>query len=214
MAVKVNLKKYLAIDGRWQFVPVLKVDGRPQTGTVLIDGVPKKGTHGTFYLDWRENGKRIQKPCGVSPREALDAWRERMAILGGTIEEPEPELETLSPIHISVEDACKACLAQVTAQVAPHICDKPKSPTILRNSEDDSSCQTKAVLNVCCAVGKLRTKPVCLNRANSEMTREAQVHASAHLQGEGVIVRHRSSIGRKVAVEAMGFANEPLAEDG
>ena len=29
MAIRVNLKKYLAIGGRWQFVPVLKIDGKP-----------------------------------------------------------------------------------------------------------------------------------------------------------------------------------------
>ena len=116
MASKVNLKKYIAVDGKWRFVPVLKVDDRPQPGAVLIDGVPKKGTVGTFYLEWRENGKRIQKPCGVTPREALDAWRERMAIEEGTIEEPDSEIENLSPAHVSVEDACQAYLAQVKAR--------------------------------------------------------------------------------------------------
>jgi hypothetical protein len=38
MAAKVNLKKYLAIDGRWQFVPVLKVKGKPEPLVVLIGG--------------------------------------------------------------------------------------------------------------------------------------------------------------------------------
>jgi integrase/recombinase XerD len=116
MASKVNLKKYIAVDGKWRFVPVLKVDDRPQPGVVLIDGVPKKGTEGTFYLEWRENGKRIQKPCGATSREALDAWRERTAILEGTIEQPEPEIESISPAHISVADACKTYLAQVKAR--------------------------------------------------------------------------------------------------
>ena len=43
-AAKVNLKKYLAIDGKWQFVPVLKnADGKPEPSIVLIGGEPTKG---------------------------------------------------------------------------------------------------------------------------------------------------------------------------
>jgi hypothetical protein len=30
MAAKVNLKKYLAIDGKWQFAPILKVNSKPE----------------------------------------------------------------------------------------------------------------------------------------------------------------------------------------
>ena len=60
MAAKVNLKKYLSVGGRWQFVPVLKVKGRPRPDAVLIDGKAVRATSGTFYLEWRENGKRVR----------------------------------------------------------------------------------------------------------------------------------------------------------
>ena len=38
MASKVNLKKYVQLNGKWQFVSVLKIKGKPTPGAVLIDG--------------------------------------------------------------------------------------------------------------------------------------------------------------------------------
>jgi hypothetical protein len=55
-------------------VPVLRQNGLPVPGTVLLDGAPVRSTTGTFYLEFRENGRRIQRPVGTSPREAKDAW--------------------------------------------------------------------------------------------------------------------------------------------
>jgi integrase/recombinase XerD len=71
---KANLKKYTKVDGKWRFVPVLKQNGVPYPGTVIIDGKPVRSTTGTFYLESYENGRRVQKPVGNSPREAKDAW--------------------------------------------------------------------------------------------------------------------------------------------
>jgi len=71
---KANLKKYIKVDGKWRFVPVLKQNGVPYPGTVLIEGEPVRSTTGTFYLELYENGRRIQRPVGASPREAKDAW--------------------------------------------------------------------------------------------------------------------------------------------
>lgn len=39
---KANLKKYIKIDGKWRFVPVLKQNGVPYPGTVMIDGKPRR----------------------------------------------------------------------------------------------------------------------------------------------------------------------------
>jgi len=57
------------------FIPVVKVEGKPKPQLVLIDGKPEfwKGG-GKFFLEWYEDGKRKTKIAGVSPREALDAW--------------------------------------------------------------------------------------------------------------------------------------------
>jgi len=69
---KTHLLKYLPHNGKWQFLPVAKVNGRPKPELVIIDGKPRRGTTGTFYLQWRENGVRRTRPVGTSPREALD----------------------------------------------------------------------------------------------------------------------------------------------
>lgn len=117
MALKVNLKKYLAVDGRWQFFPVLKVKGRPHPEAVLIDGKAVRATSGTFYLEWRENGKRVQKPCGGSPREALDAWETQTGIFDGTIEAV-PEAASLPVTHTSIQCACEEFLTAIRATKA------------------------------------------------------------------------------------------------
>lgn len=99
---KANLKKYTKVDGKWRFVPVLKQDGVPYPGTVVIDGKPMRSTTGTFYLEFYENGRRVQRPVGSSPREAKDAWnqhcnpdKESASILAEE-ENAGPELTTIA----------------------------------------------------------------------------------------------------------------------
>lgn len=92
---RVNLTQYRKVDGNWQFFPVAKSDGRPNPRLVLINGEPVSSKGGTFYLDWREDGKRKRRPCGTTPREALNAWHQQMGIISGEIEvEPETEPDT------------------------------------------------------------------------------------------------------------------------
>jgi integrase len=91
---KANLKQYRKMGGKWQFVPVVKQDGKPNPKLVLINGEPASSKGGTFYVEWREDGKRKQLPCGTTPREALDAWHLQCGILSGAVEQPEePESE-------------------------------------------------------------------------------------------------------------------------
>ena len=70
---KANLKQYRAVNGKWQFVPVVKVNGKPRPQLVLIGGKPERSKGGTFYLEWREDGKRKTRPVGTTSREALNA---------------------------------------------------------------------------------------------------------------------------------------------
>ena len=112
MATKVSLEKYVTLDGRWQFLPVRKVNGKPRPDAVMIEGKAVKGTASTFYLEWRAEGKRVQKPCGSSFREALDAWQTQTAVLDATIEQPDED-EPLPINHVSVKSACDAFLAEV-----------------------------------------------------------------------------------------------------
>jgi integrase len=114
----VNLKKYLAIDGKWQFAPVLKLNGKPEPAVVLIGGEPTRNTSGTFYLEWRENGKRIQQPVGTMVRDAKDAWVAKVEELGG--DAPETQESAPLPIeHLSIKEACDTYLVGVKATKAP-----------------------------------------------------------------------------------------------
>jgi integrase/recombinase XerD len=112
-AQKANLKQYRKIDGRWQFVPVVKTNGKPDPRLVLIDGQPTSSKGGgKFYVEFREAGKRMQRPCGSSPREALDAWQQQMGILSGAIEAPVIEPRDSST---TIDAAVKNFLAGVKA---------------------------------------------------------------------------------------------------
>lgn len=118
MAAKVNLKKYLPIDGRWQFAPLAKVRGWPQPDIVLIGGKAVRGTGGTFYLEWRENGRRIQRPCGTSPGEALDQWAARSGLIAGTSRSA-PKRGSVRTSGVSIQTACEQFLAGIAATRAP-----------------------------------------------------------------------------------------------
>jgi len=59
---KTLLKKYLPFNGKWQFLPLAKINGRPKPELVIIEGKPRRGTSGTFYRERRENGKRRTRP--------------------------------------------------------------------------------------------------------------------------------------------------------
>lgn len=110
---KTNLKKYLSHGGKWQFFPVFKVNGRPKPELVVIDGKARRSTSGTFYLDWREDGKRRTRPVGTTPREALDAWQLQSGIFSGEIEAPE-ELPA-APSSVTIRAAIDVYLAEVRA---------------------------------------------------------------------------------------------------
>jgi hypothetical protein len=54
MAIKqVNLIQYRPVGGRWQFVPVVRKNGKPDPGLMLVDGEPANSKGGRFYLERR-----------------------------------------------------------------------------------------------------------------------------------------------------------------
>lgn len=85
-APSITLKRKIKLNGSWTFVPVAKKNDHYIHDTVLIAGVPTKMTAGTFYLDWREEGKRIQKSVGVNGHEAIEAHRLQTATHKGRAE--------------------------------------------------------------------------------------------------------------------------------
>jgi integrase len=76
----VNLKRKVLLNGEWTFVPVAKKNGNYLPHHVLIRGVSTKVTEGTFYVEWRENRKRIQKAVGGNGHEAIAARETQIAI--------------------------------------------------------------------------------------------------------------------------------------
>jgi integrase len=109
----VNLKQYRRLDGKWQFVPVVKENGKPNPKLVLVSGVPVSSKGGTFYLDWREGGKRLTRPVGTSPREALDAWQLQSGIFSGEIEPPEEPVK--GDKGLTIDNAIEKYLVEVRA---------------------------------------------------------------------------------------------------
>ncbi len=113
---KANLKQYRAVNGKWQFVPVVKIDSKPKPQLVVIDGKPEtwKGG-GKFCLEWYENGRRKTKIAGSSPREALHAWQLQTGILSGKTEAIEEPAEETGDTAITIDAAIQRFLREVTA---------------------------------------------------------------------------------------------------
>jgi integrase/recombinase XerD len=101
------------LDGKWQFVPVVKQDGKPNPKLILVNGEAVSSKGGTFYLDWRENGKRLTRPVGTTPREALDAWQLQSGVLAGEIEAPEEPAG--KDKGLTIDTAIKQYLVEVKA---------------------------------------------------------------------------------------------------
>jgi len=96
-------------------MPVAKQDGKPVPGTVLIDGAPTPSKSGTFYLEWRQGGKRVQQPDGTSPREAQDAGRVKSGALADPASAAEVEEDTTPDGRMTIEAAVSTFLTQVKA---------------------------------------------------------------------------------------------------
>jgi integrase/recombinase XerD len=110
----INLKQYRKVNGKWQFVPVARdAKGAPDPRLVLIDGEPTSSKRGTFYLEFKHHGKRRQPSIGTVPREALEAWRTKCAVLTELIE-PEEEPEEVER-GLTIEQANEKCLVEVEA---------------------------------------------------------------------------------------------------
>lgn len=63
----VNLKKRVKAGGKWTFMKVPRKSGRFQPEKVAEPG--------TFYIEWRQDGKRHQESVGESHRGAVEALR-------------------------------------------------------------------------------------------------------------------------------------------
>jgi integrase len=111
----VNLKQYRKVNGKWQFVPVARdAQGNPDPRLILLNGHSVSSKGGTFYLDFKENGRRRQTVVGTDTRQAREAWRTKLALLTGEIE-PDPETEAAANAGRTIDQAIASFLTEVEA---------------------------------------------------------------------------------------------------
>jgi len=85
----------------------------PDQYLVLVNGEPVSSKGGTFYLEFKRHGIRRQEPVGTAPREALEAWSTKCALLTGQIEpEDEPEIAERG---LTIDQAIENHLVEVEA---------------------------------------------------------------------------------------------------
>jgi integrase/recombinase XerD len=75
MAPKVNLTKRVRIGEELRYCPVVEAaNGRVRPHVVWVDGREEKHLEGAYYIEWRENAKRVRLSVGNDPAEA---WAQR-----------------------------------------------------------------------------------------------------------------------------------------
>jgi len=107
-ADRVNLIKKIKVDGAWRFAPVVPEPNGRLKDKVRINGKVEVHAEGSYYIEWRERGKRHRE--AATREEALDQARrkavELRAVKEGLIAapEPEPEAEPKIPIGTAIDD--------------------------------------------------------------------------------------------------------------
>lgn len=112
----VNLRQYRRLDGKWQFVAVARKGNSPDPRYVIIGGEAVKSDGGTFYLDWRENGKRKTEKIGTDPKEA---WTLRSGIRSGEIEDSDSPPVAEPDKGLTIDKAIENYLVEVQATKSP-----------------------------------------------------------------------------------------------
>jgi hypothetical protein len=108
----VNLKQYRKVNGKWQFVAVARdAKGTPDPRLIVLHGQPVSSKGGTFYLDFKENGNRRQVAVGTGARDALEAWRTKLAQLTGLIES-DPETDGPTDAGLTIDHAIENYLTR------------------------------------------------------------------------------------------------------
>jgi integrase len=74
---EVNLTKRVQTGKGMRYCPVvLSPNGRVKPDLVIVNGRPERHPEGAYYLEWRENGRRIRLSVGKDPQDAA-ARRQR-----------------------------------------------------------------------------------------------------------------------------------------
>lgn len=61
-AKRVNVVKYVKIEDKWRFAPVVQKNGKIVRDQVRVQGKAASHPEGSYYIEWRENGIRRREP--------------------------------------------------------------------------------------------------------------------------------------------------------
>jgi integrase/recombinase XerD len=90
------------VEGKWQFLPVAKQGNKLDWTHLSHRGVPMVSTAGTFYLDYREGGRRIRRAIGDHPRDAKAALASQMSVINlreaGMQVDDAPQIQAYRPV--------------------------------------------------------------------------------------------------------------------
>src|SRR3954454_16810545 len=68
---EVNLTKRVQTPRGTRYCPVvLASNGRIRPDVVLVNGRPERHSEGSYYLEWRENGRRVRLSVGKDAQDA------------------------------------------------------------------------------------------------------------------------------------------------
>ena len=66
-AKRVNVVKYVKIQDKWRFAPVVQKNGKIVRDQVRVQGKAACHPEGSYYIEWRENGiRRRELTCPPS----------------------------------------------------------------------------------------------------------------------------------------------------
>lgn len=107
MAKPPNLLRKIQIDGQWKMLPVVRTrlasgEQRYDLTRVMVAGVPTVAIAGTFYLEYRDQGRRVRRSVGDHPTEVKAALATQASVLdlrarGVTVEDA-PQLRPRSTV--------------------------------------------------------------------------------------------------------------------
>lgn len=120
-ANRVNILKYVKAGNSWRFAAVVEIKGKLVRDHVRIADQDQHHPEGTYYLEWREHGKRHRKAvadfANVTEAARLKAI-EMDALKAGVISRPSPPATTTAN-GATLAAAVDKYLAMVKAQRSP-----------------------------------------------------------------------------------------------
>lgn len=96
-APSVRIKRKCKIDGRWTFATIAHKGDRYVWDQVLVDGKPQKIEGGSYFLEWVERGRKIQRSLStLDPVEALSKKESQESLLKLQAQGHAPDVEVIS----------------------------------------------------------------------------------------------------------------------